>query len=133
MLHEGLRDRATAIRAKARISHPKMGDTSRLLASQGRGCVSSTTSLDTLGGIAPRGRDLRVMGHHSPNHQWDMHRRSLFPPTLPWAWEDSISAKVLHKHLLFGIQATRARAWVEVEVEDKAHRSGPQGPSHSFA
>ena len=36
LLCEGFRDRVAATRAKARISHPKMGDTSRLLASQGR-------------------------------------------------------------------------------------------------
>ena len=29
-------DRAATIKAKAKISHPKMGDTSELLASQGR-------------------------------------------------------------------------------------------------
>ena len=33
LLREGFRDRAAATRAKARISHPKMGDTSGLLAS----------------------------------------------------------------------------------------------------
>ena len=128
LLHEGFRDSAVAIRAKARISHPKMGDTSRLLASRGRGCVSSTTSLDTLEGIARRGRDLRVIGHHSPSHQWDMHRRSLFLPTPPWAREDNISHRVLHKHLLFRRQAIGARAWVKVEVKDKAHRQGLRGP-----
>ena len=47
LLHEGFKDRAEATRAKARINHPKMGDTSGLLASQGRECVSSATSLDT--------------------------------------------------------------------------------------
>ena len=57
-----------APRAKARINHPKMGGTSGLLASQGRGCVSNATSLDTLNGIALRGKDPRVMGHHSPSH-----------------------------------------------------------------
>ena len=36
LLCEGFGDRVVATRAKARISHPKMGDTSRLLASQGR-------------------------------------------------------------------------------------------------
>ena len=56
--------------AKARISHPKKGGTLRFLANQGRGCVSSVTSLGTLGGIALRGRDPRVMGHHSPSNQW---------------------------------------------------------------
>ena len=35
------------IRAKAMISHPKMGDASGLLANQGRGHVSIATSLDT--------------------------------------------------------------------------------------
>ena len=47
LLREGFRDRVAATRAKARISHPKMGDTSGLLASQGRECVSSATSMDT--------------------------------------------------------------------------------------
>ena len=47
MLREGFRDRAKALRAKARISHPKMGGTLGLLDSQGRECVSSATSLET--------------------------------------------------------------------------------------
>ena len=68
MLHEGFRDKAAATRPKARINHPKMGGTSRLLASQGKGCVSSAISLNTLDGIALRGKDPRVMGNHSPNH-----------------------------------------------------------------
>ena len=68
LLREGFRDKAAAPRAKDRISHRKMGDTSGLLASQGRECVSSATSLDTLDGIALRGGDPRVMGHHSPSH-----------------------------------------------------------------
>ena len=44
---EGFRDRTTTIKAKARISHPKMGGTSGLLVCQGRGHVSIATSLDT--------------------------------------------------------------------------------------
>ena len=47
LLREGFKDRVAATRAKARISHPKMGDTSGLLASQSRECVSNATSLDT--------------------------------------------------------------------------------------
>ena len=69
LLREGFRDRATTPRAKARINHPKMGGTSGLLASQGRGCVSNAINLDTLDEITLRGRDPKVMGHHSPNHQ----------------------------------------------------------------
>ena len=69
LLRKGFRDKAAATRAKAKISHPKMGVTSGLLASQCRECVSSVTSLDTLDGISLRDRDPRVMGHHSPNHQ----------------------------------------------------------------
>ena len=92
-----------------------MGETSGLPASQGRERVSSATSLDTLHGIALRGRDLSVMGHHSLNHQWDMRRRSLFLLTPAWARGTSINPRVLHKHLLFRKWATRARAWVEVE------------------
>ena len=47
LLRKGFRDRAAAIRAKARVNHPKMGDTSRLLASQSRGHFSIATNLDT--------------------------------------------------------------------------------------
>ena len=47
VLLEGFKDRVVAIRAKARISHPKMGVTSRILASQGKEYVSSATNLDT--------------------------------------------------------------------------------------
>ena len=47
LLPEGFRDRVAATRGKAKISHPKIGDTSGLLASQGRGHVSIVTSLDT--------------------------------------------------------------------------------------
>ena len=47
LLQEGFRDRATAIRAKPKISHPKIGDTLGLLASQGRGHVSIAINLDT--------------------------------------------------------------------------------------
>ena len=69
MLFEGFRDMVAAPKAKARISHPKMGGTLGLLASQCKGCVSSVTNLDTLDGIALKGKDPRVMGHHSPSHQ----------------------------------------------------------------
>ena len=68
LLRDGFRDKVATTRAKGRISHPKIGGTSRLLANQGRECVSSVTSLDTLDGIALRGRDPRVMGHHSSSH-----------------------------------------------------------------
>ena len=47
LLRKGFRDRVVATRAKAWVSHPKMGDTSRLLAIQGREGVFSATSLDT--------------------------------------------------------------------------------------
>ena len=47
LLREGFQDRVAATRAKARINHPKMRDTSGFLASQGRERVSNATSLDT--------------------------------------------------------------------------------------
>ena len=47
LLHDGFRDRAEATMAKAKISHPKMGDILGLLDNQGRECVSSAISLDT--------------------------------------------------------------------------------------
>ena len=77
------------------------GDTSGFLANQGREHVSIVTNLDTLDGIALRGRDPRVMEHHNSNHQWEMHRRSLFLLTPAWAKGTGISPRVLHKHLLF--------------------------------
>ena len=47
LLHKGFRDKVKAIMAKAKVIHSKMGDTSGLLAKQGRGHVSIATSLDT--------------------------------------------------------------------------------------
>ena len=67
MLRADIRDRAMAIRAKAKINHPGVGDTLELLASQGRERVS-IASLDILDVITHRGRDPRDVGHHSPNH-----------------------------------------------------------------
>ena len=46
-LRKGFKDSVTAIKAKSRVNHPKMGDTLSLLASQGREHVSIATSLDT--------------------------------------------------------------------------------------
>ena len=105
LLRKGFMDRVTAIRAKAKVYHPKMGDTSRLLASQGRGHVSIATSLDIGNGIALRGNDPRVMGHLSPSHQWDVHRLGLFLPTPPWAKGTNISLRAQHKPLLLHNQA----------------------------
>ena len=47
LLLKSFRNRAAAIRANARVNHPKMGDTTGLLATQGKGHVSIATSLDT--------------------------------------------------------------------------------------
>ena len=66
------------------------------------------------------------MGHPSPSHQWDMHRCSLFRPTLPWAKEDGINLKVLHRDLLLCRHDGWARAWVEVKA--MAHKPGLQEP-----
>ena len=66
------------------------------------------------------------MGHPSPSHQWDMHRRNLFLPTPPWAREDSISPRVPHSHLLLHSQVEWAGAWVEVRA--RAHKPRLQGP-----
>ena len=74
----------------------------------------------------PKGKDPRVMGHLSHNHQWDVHRRDLFLITLTWAKGTNISLKVLHKHLLLRRQVGWAKAWVN--VEGRAHRPGLQGP-----
>ena len=46
LLRKGLKDKATTIRAKARVNHSKMGDTSGLRARQGKGHVSIATNLD---------------------------------------------------------------------------------------
>ena len=68
----------------------------------------------------PRGKDSRVVGHHSPSHQWDAHRHRLFLLSLVWVRGNSISRRVLHKHLLQHRQAREARVWVD--VGDKAHK-----------
>ena len=86
-------------RAKAKVNRPGVGDTSGLLASQGREHVFIATNLDTLDEISLKGWDLEIMEHHSPNHQWDMHRHSLFLLTLVWVRGTSFSCGVLRKHL----------------------------------
>ena len=103
-----------------------VGDISRRLASQCRGHVSIGTSLDTEDGFTLRGRDPRVMGHPSPNHQLDAHRLSMFLFTPPWARGTNINPRVLHKPLPLHNQVEWTRAWVEVEA--RAHKSGLQGP-----
>ena len=55
-------------KAKARVNHPGVGDTSELLANQGRERVSIATNMDILNEIFCRGRDPKDMGHHSPHH-----------------------------------------------------------------
>ena len=99
------RDKASTIRAKARVKHPKMGGILGLLATQGRGHVSIAISLDTRNEIVLRGRNPGVMGHPSPSHQWDVRRLSLFLLTLPWARGTSINPKALHRPLLLHNQA----------------------------
>ena len=78
MFRTDLRHGAMTTWAKAKVNHPGVGDTSELLASQGRERVSIATNLGIIDGIACRGRDTKGMGHHSPNHQWDSNRCSLF-------------------------------------------------------
>ena len=90
-----LKHKAVTTKAKAKVNHPRVGDTSELLASQGRGRVSIATNLGIIDEIARRG-----MGHHSPNQQWDSHRCSLFLLTPVWAKGTGVSPRVLHKHSL---------------------------------
>ena len=47
LLRKGFRDKATVVRIKSRVNHPKMGGTSGLLPSQDKGHVLIATSLDT--------------------------------------------------------------------------------------
>ena len=63
------RHKVMTTKAKAKVNHPGVGDTSELLASQDRERVSIATNLGIIDGIARRGRDTRGIGHHSPNHQ----------------------------------------------------------------
>ena len=65
-----------------------------------------------------------ILGCHSPSHQWDQHGNSLFPL---WVKGTGIKLRVLHKHLRFNKQAREAKLWVEVEVEDRAHKPGFRG------
>ena len=119
MFRMDLRHKAMTTKAKV---NPGEGDTSELLASHGRERVSIATNLDILNGIVHRGKDPRGMGHHSPNYQWDSHRRSSFPLTPAWAKGTSVSSRVLHKHLLIYKRATWTRGWVE--VKGMAHKPG---------
>ena len=96
LFHTDLGDKAVATSVKAKVNYPGVGDTSGLLPSQGKERVSIVTSLDTLDEISLRGRDLRNVGHHSPNHQWDMRQRSLFLLTPAWATRTGVSPRVLH-------------------------------------
>ena len=73
MLRTDPRNRVVTTRAKAKVNHPGVGDTSELLTSQGNERVSIATSLDILDGIFRGGKDSKDMGHHNPNHQWDSH------------------------------------------------------------
>ena len=66
------------------------------------------------------------MGHYSLSHQWDVHRHSMFLLTPVQVKGTDISLRVLHKNLLHHRQVREARVWVE--VRDRAHRSGLQGP-----
>ena len=50
----------------------------------------------------------------------------MFLLTLAWARGNNISLRVWHKHLPCHKQAREARVWVE--VEDRAHEPGLQGP-----
>ena len=130
LLCTDLKDMVVATRAKAKVNHLGVEDTSWLLASQGREHVSIVTSLDTLDGISLKDMDLRVIRYHGPNHQWDMHRRSLFLLTLAWTRGTGINPRVLNKHLLFSRRATWARAWIGVEVRTSRPRlQGPRGVS----
>ena len=67
LLRTDFKDRAVATKARAKVNHRGVGDTSKLLASQGRERVSVTTGLDILDEITHRGKDPRDVGHHSPN------------------------------------------------------------------
>ena len=67
-------DRAVATRAKAKISCPRVENTSGILASWSRERVSTATILDTFDGIAHGGRDPKVVTHLNPNRQWDEFR-----------------------------------------------------------
>ena len=130
LLRTDLRDKVVATRAKAKVNHSGVGDTSGLLAGQGKERVSIVTSLETLDGIALRGRDPRIMEHHRPNHHWDMYRRSLFLLTSVRARGTSISPRVRHRHWLFQRQAREAKAWVEIGY--RAHMPGLWGPKGVF-
>ena len=95
MFRTDLRHRTVTTRVKAKVNHPGVGDTSKLLASQGRERVSIATNLGIIDGIARGG-----MGHHSPNHQWDSHRCSSFLLTPAWAKGTGVNPRVVHKHSL---------------------------------
>ena len=122
MLCTDPRARAVTTRAKAKVNHLGVGDTSKLLVSQGRERVSITTSLDILDGIAHKGKDPRELGHHNPNYQWDSYRHSSFLLTPALAKGISVSPRGLQKHLLICRRTTWTRAWVKVKGRDRRPR-----------
>ena len=66
------------------------------------------------------------VGTPCPSHEWDAHGHRLSLLSLVWVGGNSISRRVLRKHLLQHRQAREARVWVE--VGDKAHRSRLRRP-----
>ena len=60
LFRKDIQDRVEVIRTKAKMGH---------LVRQGRQCVIYADSLDTFDGIVQGGRNPKVMGHLSPNHQ----------------------------------------------------------------
>ena len=56
------------------LAREKLG----LLVRLGRWCATIARSPNILGGIAPRDRDPKVSGQHSPNQRWDKRGYSIF-------------------------------------------------------
>ena len=95
-----IRDKAMAIKAMAKVNHPKMRGISGCYPVREKDMFPLPPTLTHEMGIVLIDRDPRVLGHPSPNHQWDIHRLNLFLLILPWARGTSISLKVLYKPLL---------------------------------
>ena len=116
------RNRGLPVHVGSRAATIRARDGSGLPVRLGRWCATIASSPDIWGRIAPRERDPRVSGQHSPSQRWDKSGSSIFLHPLVWVRGSSISLKELHGHLPLHRQAREDRSWAE--VEDEAHRQG---------
>ena len=119
------RNRRLLVHEGSKVAAIRVRDGSELPVRLGRWCATIASSPDTSEGIAPRDKDPKVSGQHSPSQRWDRDGYSMFLHLPVWARGASFNPRVLYGHLLLHRQARRARLWAE--VEDEAHKWDMRG------